>query len=239
VLKKELQARGLEGQGLKSELVARLTEAIAKETPSDASKTESSASAAPQEAKTAIEKSPVVAVGNGSSVATSKAAAPVASDSAAGSSGSSDAVSEEERKKQRAARFGVAVQESEEERLKKRAARFGGVPSDRPKLNIGGALFKHSVAGLSKDREGDTLTPEKLEERAKRFGISAPNEDKKKLEDRSKRFGVPVASAGTSGNLTWSKEDDERKRKRAERFQSTEKKQKTDEGAITVDSSQQ
>jgi len=261
-LKAELTQRGLDAKGLKQELVVRLSEALEKEKAAAAQTTQPApapTSTPPPAAKPEEKKADTAkqAPSNGAPASTPAPviAPPVSASADAASSVSADgsALSEEDRKKQRAARFGVPLTESEEEKKQKRASRFGvttgASPSaDRPKLNITGAagLFQHSIADATKDATKDAG---KLADRAKRFGTAQAGqteEEKAKLDQRAARFGTqstqPAQAAPTVGaNLTWNREDDERKKRRAERFQpgsatgeAVEKKQKTEGGAVEV-----
>jgi len=244
-LKEHLTARGLETKGKKAELVTRLTAALEKEKAASSGSSSKDESADVDvtdigEEKKEAEKTP--ATGKSASTAR-KAAAPSSSDSSDQATKDvtvSATVSDTDRKKVRADRFQIPVVSSQDEKLASRAARFGTTASSN-----GSAPARSFGAGL---------TSEKLKERAQRFGIpvkdasaassasaspssaaAAPTSNQR-MQQRASRFaesGVGRASP----NLVWSAADEERKRKRAERFSALpttqeegggEKKQKTE-----------
>jgi len=129
-------------------------------------------------------------------------------------------VTAEDMKKKRAERFGLPP--TDEDKKKSRAERFG-IP----------ATVTTSVSHVASPAKlsaviGDT----KQLERAKRFGIPIKGGDQpqkaesaasaSKMQERAQRFrvagGAAVKASIHSGNQTWTPADEEKKRKRMERF---------------------
>jgi len=110
-----------------------------------------------------------------------------------------------EKKKKRAERFGISLVVTDDDKVEQRSARFGVQSKE------------------NKSKEG--LNNTKQVSRAKRFGVPVKNSD-------SKGQNVPQVNRSKNGNMTWSAEDEEKKRKRMERFASAqapeEKKQKSE-----------
>jgi len=104
---------------------------------------------------------------------------------------------------------------SEQEKKTQRLERFGTTPN--------------TENGAKK------ILNEKLAQRAQRFGLPIKGQQpqqlsplsQQRLQARTQRFGAPGTHLPKSINLTWSAEEEEKKRKRAEKYAQPEKKQKT------------
>jgi len=235
-LKEELAKRKLDQKGKKAELVSRLEEALKKEKLTNASHPESTSTPEKKEkAKEEVTKSAVpvkqAAAAPASKPVTAAAIVPPSNATTPAvdttkTPATTDATTEkgeataEDMKKKRAERFGLPP--TDEDKKKSRAERFG-----IPATVTTSASHVASPAKLSAVI-GDT----KQLERAKRFGIPIKGGDQSqktesaasatKLQERAQRFrvaGGPAVKASIhSGNQTWTPADEEKKRKRMERF---------------------
>jgi len=263
-LKNELSARGLDTKGNKPDLVARLSAELARSasvpntsaapqqtTPataiSPAPTTITQPQTAPQQlatqppsqaplkpaqvASTPVEPSPP-AQPNTQPIEQAPSATPAVVGEVEEEPVYLSQMSDEERKKVRAERFGIPQQHSEAAKKAERAARFG-LP-------------------LSKSTEIKNLnTDDKLEARKKRFGIvEQQNKGKGSVNvGKAQRLGLPVKEASAtdvaklearklrfSGGVSKStNEEDEKKRKRLERFAGTAAAVSSDAKRLRVD----
>jgi len=199
-LKKELQQRGLSVAGKKAELVARLEEA---ETTNQIDKPKTSAEKPKESPKTDEAEIDI-------------ATEDLTLEEKKEQNGKDEQeLTEEEKKKRRAGRFGITLVTSDSEKNRQRAERFG-LPINNKSHN--------------------PLAAEKQQQRAQRFGLPIKSKgassltsplDANRLKQRQERFGLDTTTFQTkSKNLTWNAEEEQKKRKRAERFATQEKKQK-------------
>jgi len=253
-LRQELTARGLDTKGNKPDLVARLAAALnatSATTSTPAPTTEPTTSAAPAQPQTPQLTEPKQAT---TRVPPPTSVAPVApqlqpsahtpaptNQDRGGDGGGDDQGGEEvditqmsdaERKRARAERFGIPLQQTEADKKSQRAARFG----------IGQSGSLSQSGGLSKSGELKVLADsDRVDTRKKRFGVveSSPRDSRKSGHHASvnvpkaQRLGIPVKVAGSNdakkqarlarfgGTMAQSQvsnEDEEKKKKRAERF---------------------
>eukprot|EP00026_Physarum_polycephalum_P014381 Phypoly_transcript_14887.p1 GENE.Phypoly_transcript_14887~~Phypoly_transcript_14887.p1 ORF type:complete len:298 (+),score=92.81 Phypoly_transcript_14887:42-896(+) len=111
-------------------------------------------------------------------------------------------LSESERKQKRAERFGVPLQLTEKDKKRMRAERFGDVSDSRPKVSSG--LKPNTAAqrlGLPVKDTSQLSNPDKLAARAAKFGT-----------------GATGAAPAKAGAIKFSAEEEEKRKKRAERF---------------------
>jgi hypothetical protein len=237
-LKQELTSRGLDTKGNKPELVARLTAALNTAATPQTPLPNPAPATVPVNTSAAVQTIYAAHTTLNAQQAPTDADVVTATSSAAPADSSEDAIeegeeevdmtqfSEADRKRARAERFGIPLQQSDSDKKTQRAARFG--------------LTQSSTTPKS-----DLTNSDKIEARKKRFGDWSGNAPKKSAHHvnvnipKAQRLGIPVKGTGLPPSNDDAKKharlarfggaqsaaqngDEERKKQRAERFAGTQ-----------------
>ncbi|CAO3671561.1 unnamed protein product [Rhizopus stolonifer] len=144
-----------------------------------------------------------------------RAASPAISEKSVSSTASKKPMTNAEKALERAKRFGVQITDTAKKDL--RAQRFGTTK----KVSDEEALKQRSARFGTNKGNNDT---EALKKRAERFGTNKGGNDSEVLKKRAERFGLN----GSKVPVRFDAAEEDKKRKRAERFAESAKKQRVD-----------